>query len=549
MAPPVAPLPDAGKPGPSLEDSVREVWTEVLGIADIDATIPFFDAGGDSLTAMQVVSRICARHGTMSMRMFMSAPTIAGMAKALEAAAASTSSGRPTSSVVTPTASGTVARYPLSRAQRQMWDIAQRLPDLGFFITAGVLHVDGPLDLGVLERTFAELAIRHEALRTRFEDAGDGPVQVVEPHVTVTIEVEDHTADADPVRRCEERLAVAGREAVPLDRAPLMRVVVHRVAADRHVLFLSVHHIVSDGQSLTVLQSDIARIYHEIVADGAPTPRPVPPGSGRLTAELAEWLATGEAARQREFWLDRLTPPFPRLVDGPGSRFAELATASFMQRLRSTPTYARLSAEDMRSVRAGARKHGISDFMLLLGAYAATLRAWSGQDDIRVATALANRIGPGMDEVVANLANTIVLRLWLRDTDPVAVSQQAREVCIDAFENQRLPFEEVLAALHDRHPDAGPMFDAMLVMHNRIDPVRPDGGVLFAPYVSDREVLGAKVVAPTCDFVVSAVPVGAELQFELRYKPAITSGKLATELLDAVTAAIRTTAEALLAAE
>jgi acyl carrier protein len=559
VARPPLPEPDADRPdvarrtaapsGPSLEDGVREVWTEVLGVPDIDATTSFFDAGGDSLTAMQAVSRLHARYGTMSMRVFMSAPTIAGLAEALAGTTApAPPAAAPASSVLAPTASGTAARYPLSRAQRQIWDLASRLPDVGLFIVASAVRVDGPLDLAVLERAFAELVTRHEALRTRFEDAGDGPVQVVEPHVTVAIDVEDHAAAEDPVRSCEKLMAVAGREALPLDQAPLMRVVVHRIAADRQVMFMSMHHIVCDGQSLTLLQSEFARIYREIVADGAPVPRPVPHGSGRLAEEWAEWLTTDEAARQREFWLDRLAPPFARLADGPGSRFAELGAASLLQRMRSATTSAKLSAEEMRAVSAAARKHGMTDFMLVLGAYAATLRAWSGQNDIRVATALANRVGPGMDEVVGLLANTIVLRMWLRDTDPVAVSRQVREVCIDGFENQRLPFEEVLAELHHRYPDAGPIFDAMLVGLNKIATVTPDEGLVFAPYESDRNVLGAGIVASTCGFFLYAVPLDGELLFELRYQPATTSKELAAELLDAITTSVRATATALLEA-
>ncbi|WP_413754050.1 amino acid adenylation domain-containing protein [Streptomyces sp. R-74717] len=537
-----APAPAPGPAGAALEASIREVWAEVLGITDLDAATPFFDAGGDSLTAMQVVSRLRARHGTLSMRAFMSAPTIAGLTDALAGATA------PAPPAVMPTASETVARYPLSHAQRQMWEIADQLPGVGLFGMAGALRADGPLDITLLERTFAELVTRHEALRTRIEATGDGPVQVVEPHVTIAVDVEDLTAHEHPARHCEKLMAAAAREELPLDQAPLMRVAVYRLAADRHVIFLNIHHIVCDGWSLTLLLSDATRIYREIAADGAPAPRPVPRGSGWLAEDRAEWLTTGEAARQREYWLDRLTPPWSALADTPGSRFAELGTASFVQRLRSASTRATLAADDMRAVRAAARKHGMTDFMLVLGAYAATLRAWSGQDDIRVATMLANRVEPGLDEVVGLVANTVVLRMRLGDTGPVAVSRQAREVCVAAFENQELPFEDVLAEIRDRHPDAGPVFEAMLVAQEETATVTPDEGLVFAPYQSERDVLGARVVATASDFVLGIAPVGGELLFELRYKPATTSKELAAELLAAITTAVRTTATALLEA-
>jgi hypothetical protein len=306
------------------------------------------------------------------------------------------------------------------------------------------------------------------------------------------------------------------------------------------------HHIVCDGQSLMLLESEAIRVYREIAAGGAPVPRPVPIGSGRLAEQRAAWLTTDAAARQREFWLDRLAPPFPKLADGPGSRFAELGTASFARRMRSAATNAKLSADDVRAVNAAAHRHGMTDFMLMLGAYAATLRKWSGQDDIRVATYLANRVAPGMDEVVGLLTNITVLRLSLPDSDPVLVSRRARDVCIDAFENQQLPFEEVLAALHDRHPDAGAVFEAMLITQNEIEAETPADGLVFAPYEADRNLLGSQVVATACDFVLNVVTVAGGLQCELRYKSATTSAELAAELLDAILQEVRDTAAALL---
>ncbi|WP_330349310.1 amino acid adenylation domain-containing protein [Streptomyces sp. NBC_00582] len=548
-APPVrpsAPAPAPGSAGVDLEASVREVWTEVLGITDVDAATPFFDVGGDSLTAMQVVSRLRARHGALSMRAFMAAPTVAGLADALAGATAPTPRTAVTPVAVAPVASGTATRHPLSPAQRQMWEIAGRLPGVGLFGMAGALRADGPLEIPLLERTFAELAARHEALRTRVEASGDGPVQVVEPHVTITVDVEDLTAHEHPDRHCERLMAAASREALPLDRAPLLRVVVYRLAADRHVIFLNVHHLVCDGGSLTLLLSDASRIYREIAADGAPAPRPLPRGSGWLADDRTTWLTTDEAARQRAYWLDRLTPPWRALADTPGSRFAELGTASFAQRLRSTVTRATLSADDRSAVRAAARRHGMTDFMLVLAAYAATLRAWSGQDDIRIATMLANRVEPGLDEVVGLVANTVVLRMRLGDTDPVAISRQAREVCVAAFENQELPFEDVLAGIRDRYPDTGPVFEAMLVAQEETATVTPDEGLVFAPYRSARDVLGAQVVATASDFVLGIAPTGGELLFELRYRPATTPKELAAELLAAITTAVRTTAAALL---
>jgi hypothetical protein len=151
-----------------------------------------------------------------------------------------------------------------------------------------------------------------------------------------------------------------------------------------------------------------------------------------------------------------------------------------------------------------------------------------------------------MEEVVGLVTNAVVLRLRIGDTDPVAVSRQAREVCVDAFENQELPYEEVLAELHDRHPKAGAVFEAMLVVQEEIAPVAPDDGLVFAPYESERDVLGTQVVASASGFVLEVLPSGDELLFNLHYKPANTSKEVAAELLAAITTAVRATATALL---
>ena len=98
----------------------------------------------------------------------------------------------------------------------------------------------------------------------------------------------------------------------------------------------------------------------------------------------------------------------------------------------------------------------MTDFMLVLGAYAATLRAWSGQDDIRVATMLANRVEPGMDEVVGFLTNTTVLRIWLGDTDPVAVSRQGRaavRAALQASNHVQGAGRRAVRRDHDRRTD------------------------------------------------------------------------------------------------
>jgi amino acid adenylation domain-containing protein len=524
----------------ALEDSVREVWAEVLGAGDYDSGTAFFDAGGDSLTAMQVVSRLRARHGALSMGTFLSVPTISGVARALA------------DSSQAPAAHVSVARgpkrYPLSRAQHQMWLVAEQLPGIALFGMPGALQVDGALDLPLLQRTLAWLIRRHEALRTSVDATGTAPELVVQSHADLDVATVDLRAEDDPVARCERLMLAAVREPMDLGRAPLLRVIVFRLGDDRHVFYLNIHHMISDGWSLTLLLKEFAETYRTMASGGEPA-RHVPRGSGELAEERREWARSPDARRQRDYWLDQLAPPWSALADGPGSRLGGDEQAGFVQRLRSAYRSVRLDDAVVEAVRAGARRHHATEFMVLLGAYASVLRSWSGQDDIRIATVVANRAGLGAEEVVGLFANTVVLRLRLAEAaDPVAVTAQARQVAVDAFDNQELQFEDILADVAAAHPGRagdGPVYEVMLVVQEETPEVVPEDGLTFAPYQPRRNVLGAPIAATTSDFILGVSPAAGGLRLTLQYKPAVTDEATAAALLDDIAATLARTATAL----
>ncbi|MBB4906170.1 non-ribosomal peptide synthetase [Actinophytocola algeriensis] len=525
-------------PGGALEQAVHDVWAEVLGADDYDVHTDFFAAGGDSLAAMQVVSRLRARHGALSMGAFIEAGTIAAVAAAINP---SRGAGR---STVDTTGE---RRYPLSRAQSQMWLVANHLPGVALFGMPGALRIDGPLDLGVLATTFAALIRRHEALRTRVETTGDGPVQVVEPRATLDLATVDVSGETDPAARCEALMAAAVREPIPLDTAPLMRATVYRLGAELHVLYLNIHHLVCDGWSLTLLLTEAAATYRVRAAGGKPDVRPAL-GNGQLAQARAEWARGVEGQRELAHWVERLSPPWPTLDAPPGSRFVRAQGTTLLARLRSASCGRVLGAADTAALRAAARGRGLTEFTVVLSAFAATLRAWSGQDDVRIATQLANRATPGAEDVVGLVANTVVLRLRVgADDDPVAVTEQARAVGVDALAHQEIPFEDVLAELEARHPgDRGaPVFEVMLVVQEETRQVDVGEGLRFSPHRADRDVLGAPVAATTCDLVLGVTPVDGELALTLLYKPATVTRELAVALLDDVAAALVATTRAL----
>jgi amino acid adenylation domain-containing protein len=528
------------------EKDVRQAWAEALGTDDFGATDNFFDIGGDSLAAMRAVARLRVRYPDLAMGAFLREPTVSALAQSLGTPAATSRSDRRTAAAPDltgddkpPVPADVPRHYPLSPAQRQMWSIAGRLPGVPLFSIPGALKADGPLDPELLERSLALLVRRHDALRTRVLATEAGPVQVVEPGAELPLGYADLTGSADPVAEAERLMAAAVREPIALDRAPMLRAAAYRIAADRHLLYFNIHHMVSDGWSLSLLLADAARIYRALVAGTeVPATKPGPDAAELVAAGLAG-RDSAEAERQRVYWTERLAPPWPPLADGPGSRFRAVRPASAIDLLRSRTCRRTLDTATTAAIRAAARRLRLTDFMAVATAYALTLRSWSGQSDIRIGTLLANRARPGTDEVVGLVANSAVLRIPAADADPAELAVRVRATCEGAYANQEVAFEDVLEALHRDHPEAkrsGPLFEVMLVMQEEIRVAAAPDRLRFAPYRATTDVLGAPVAVTTCDFLLNVVPWDGELQLTLRYRPAVTDRATAVSLLDDVAA-------------
>lgn len=524
-----------------LEAVVREVWAEVLGAEPAAADSDFFTVGGASLTAMRMVSRLRARYGSLSMRAFMEEPTVAGIARAIREGTPEPVNGQ----VGFAAAAGHPRRGPLTNAQHQIWQISGRLPDAALFMIPCALRAEGVLDLEALRRALASLVARHEALRTRVETTATGPELIVEPHAELDVPVVDLRSETDPVGSCERLMAADARRPLQLGRPPLMRVVIYRLAERRHVIYLNIHHIISDGWSLSLLLREAVAVY----SGSARGTEPVSAVGDGVTATGVTDIPTSLADRQRDYWMSRLAPPWPTLDAAPGSKFAGQGPASLAERLRSASLVRRLGMARVEALRAGAARHGLTDFMVIASGYAAALRSWSGQDDIRIATHLANRARPGLENVVGLLMNTAVLRMRVRPEESVLdLTRHVRCVCMEAYENQELPFEDVLAALEERYPSgdrATPLFEAMLVVQEETPNVHVDTDLTFGAYQPRDIVRAAPVTVTTANFVLGVTPSAGDLILTLLYKPAVTTPQIATAFLGDISSSITSIGDAL----
>ncbi|MBV8202957.1 MAG: amino acid adenylation domain-containing protein, partial [Acidobacteria bacterium] len=409
-----------------IEELLAEVWAQVLGRASVGGAEDFFSAGGHSLLATQLLSRVWDVFGVeLPLRSVFERPTIAAQAELIEAcrrqpraspdpgAAAAWGAGAAPAAPPLRRAPRDGGGVPLSFAQQRLWVLDQLDPGSPLYNLPGALRFTGRLRAAVLARSLEELVRRHEALRTSFAAVDGQPVQVIHAAPAagpLQLPWIDLSALPEAVRdAAARRLATAeAKQPFDLERAPLLRARLLRLAAEEHVLLLTLHHIAFDGWSLGVLVREAGALY-EVFASGRPSPLP------ELAVQYADfavwqrrWLSGEALDAQVGYWRTRLAglPPAIELpVDRP---------RPVRRRYLGGRVELRLPASQGAALRELARRQLATPFMVLLSAFQALLARYSGQEDLAVGTPVANRRRIELEGLIGFFTNTLVLRGDLR---------------------------------------------------------------------------------------------------------------------------------------
>ncbi|WP_116810880.1 non-ribosomal peptide synthetase [Steroidobacter cummioxidans] len=356
---------------------------------------------------------------------------------------------------------------PLSFAQERFWFLEQLGLVGAAYNVPMVTKLDGNLDAVALERGIAELIRRHESLRTRFEIRAGTPIQVVASPGSFALEVVDLSALREEDK--ESRLRRLGTEQAhrlfDLAKGPLLHACLVKLSPLRHVLLLTIHHIVIDGWSWGVLFRELGALY-EFYAEGRGA-RPLDPPLQYVDYALwqRKWLRGEVLEEQLRYWKEHLVGAAPQLqlpTDRPRP-----ATESF----RGATVRFKLSASVSEALGKLARHEGATLFMVILAAYQTLLARWSGQRDILVGAPVAGRRSRELEDIVGCFINTLVFRA---DVDGELTFRQllsqVKDVTLAAYAHQDLPFEALVRELHpDRDLARQPIFQVALEMENQGD--------------------------------------------------------------------------------
>jgi amino acid adenylation domain-containing protein len=448
-------------PRSPAEEVLAGIWREVLGIEQIGIEDNFFSLGGHSLLATQVVARLrAAFHIELPLRRFFERPTIAALALDVETAlrGGAQEETRPLVRVARN------APLPLSFAQQRLWFLHQLEPTSAVYNMSGSARLLGRLDPAALMQSLSEIVRRHESLRTRFVQGEQEPVQVIEDPKPVQLPVIDlGTLTAERRKTEVRRLSLVEAERpFDLEHDLLFRVALLRLDRQEHLLLFTMHHIVSDGWSMGVLNREVATLY-EAFSDGRQSPL------AELEVQYAdyaiwqrEWLQGEVLERQSAYWRKQLadTPPALELpTDRPRP-----AVRSYRGALEAV----RLSPELTEALKELSRREGATLFMTLLAAFQVLLRRYSGQEDVVVGTPIANRTRSETEQLIGFFVNTLALRTDLSgDPSFRAVLGRVRAVTLGAYAHQELPFEKLVEEVQPtRDLSRSPLFQVMLVLQN-----------------------------------------------------------------------------------
>ncbi len=397
----------------------------------------------------------------ITLRAIFEAPTLVELAHRVEEAGRQSQKAKEIAPILTaaaPRASG----LPLSYSQARIWFMHQLAPESGAYNVAAPIRFTGVLHKEALKRSLDEVVRRHESLRTTFRNSEGEPIQIVTPDLRLEMPEIDLRRLPEEVR-LEEAKRVLREEAgrpFDLEQGPLIRVILLQLDEEDHVLLLNMHHVISDQWSLGVIAREITSLYNAFCSALPTSMELLPVQYADFAVSQGKYLTGERWETQLSYWKKQLSnlQPFELPTDHPrpsvqtfhGAHHSLSLSKDLVERLK------KLSAQENASL-----------YMAFLAAFKTLLLRYSGQEDIAIGSPVANRDRLEWEGIIGTFINILVLRTDLSGNPTFReVLQRVREVALEAFAHQEMPFEKLVEELQpDRDPSRPPLFQVLFNFH------------------------------------------------------------------------------------
>lgn len=458
-------------PQDGLESQLAAIWSDVLRVKQIGRDDNFFELGGHSLLAAQIAARIRRELRIEApISSLFECPTVALLAEFIRTAEPERLVAR---SIQPFDRNGTA---PLSFNQQQFWLLDQSSSNRSAYNVRTALKVTGPLNIQKLQRALETVVTRHEILRTNIVTTNGSAVQVISPSMPVPLTIADVSSLPESQREpeVERALAEEGNQPFDLSSGALMRARLLKLDDQKHVLIITLHHIVCDGWSIGVLLRELTSLYHKKEAASALPELPIQYADFALWQR--RWLQDDTIDRQLNYWRQQLADA-PTALDLPAD-YPRPAMRTYEGRRIS----ARLPNELTVAIRRLSRHENATPFMTLLAAFQTLLFRYSGQEDVVVGSPVAGRSMIETEDLIGAFVNTLVLRGDLSGNPSFRdFLARVRQTVLGAFCHQDLPFEKLVEELNpERKANRSPLFQVMFSFENMPEPQLTVNGTKFS---------------------------------------------------------------------
>ncbi|NNG89292.1 amino acid adenylation domain-containing protein, partial [Streptomyces cacaoi] len=480
----------AGSPAEDATAWLCTVLEELLQTREpVGPEADYFELGGNSIIALQLVDRVEARFGFRPKLVdAYEHPRVRDLATLIA------TRSQPPAPAVPPVLPQ--QELVLSFGQERMWFHHQLDPDTTLYNLPMVSHVRGTLDVDAVRGMWEDLAQRHEVLRSNFVEEDGAPVLRIRPRLRDFFRYEDVSGRPDPREAARELVRSAARFRFDLERDPLVRVLVVRIAPEEHVLQVTMHHAVNDGGSPKIFQRELPELYAARRSGRAPRLEPLPVQYRDYATWQRALVASSALDGELDYWKRKLAGVQPLRLPTDHPRPARKSYAGALYPFT-------VPAHLVRRLRRVAVRESATLFVVLLGALHLLLARHSGQDDVVVGTPTTGRTRPELQGLIGFFNSTVALRADLSG-DPALSTflQQVRTVVLEGLEHQEVPFDRVVGALTtERDASRSPLFDVFYV-HQELPPVQQmDGAAVgFFDAHHSRENLFGGMPAGTAKF-------------------------------------------------
>jgi amino acid adenylation domain-containing protein len=431
---------------------VGEIWANIFGLNVLQVDDNYYELGGDSIIAITLASRINRLLGIQTTPIdILRQPVLSSFVASIVEKYCAEISATDTSSVKDePIKDKKREYYDVSSAQKRSYILNSLNPDDTRYNEPIVLLFHGYVDHNRVQDAFNQMIERHEILRTSYQLVGNRPMQRIHDIHQIVVSYTAAEGEEESYEKCIRDWI----KPFDLGVAPLLRVHLHRLKADRYLLFLDVHHSITDGRSSEIMVHEFMRIYQ-----GLPLLQ--------LTAQYkdyAKWhndlLKSPDMEKQETFWIETLKGEVP-VLRLPCRHDRHL----YAPESGGTKTVT-LSTDQAVAIRAVAAQSNTTPFNVFLSALYILLYNYTGQDDIWIGTPVSERSLPWMDQIIGFIINSIVLRNFPKgDIVYKDFLNDVSRNTLEAFSHRHYPFDMLVEKIiQDRIVDKNPLFDIMIVM-------------------------------------------------------------------------------------